>query len=308
MAKWSMPEVENAIKAAFFSKAAEGVVPKSLRFTELRNIIRESRPISDRTLSKGVKRLVLQDVLKRRSDRSYERILKIERKDKMEVIVASDKLSVDAAASVGLVGEQTEGWTFYGVPLGKPRQLRPRLRRAAIRFQEEVDDILWEEAKRIVTMTLAKAKRHGLTSANGKEIKRILLDIFDFWESMKFEHLDSFAWVFIMEKIAPGAFPRLIEKLLRPPTGVLADIKAGVPIHQSMASRPKEWIPYTAKLFSEDEETVRAEWPKLTTEAAAGLRAFETLHRHLAARDWTVFNRHWSSIVVARYWLCAVVR
>jgi len=308
MAKWSMPEVENAIKAAFFSKAAEGVMPESLRFTELRNVIRESRPISDRTLSKGVKHLVQQDALKRRDDGSYERIVKIERKDKIDVIVASDKLSVDAGASVGLVGEQAEGWTYYGVPLGKPRQLRPRLRRAAIRFQEEVDDVLWEEAKQIVTRTLAKAKRRGLTSAEAKEIKRILMDIFDFWESMRFEHLDSFAWMFVMEKIAPGAFPRLIEKLLRPPTGVFADMKAGVPIHESMATRPKEWIPYLAKLFSEGEEAVKAEWPKLTIEAESGVRAFETLQRHLAAKDWTVFNKHWSSIVMARYWLCAVVR
>src|SRR5436309_6283503 len=244
-----LPEVENAIKAAFFSKAAEGVIPESLRFTELRNVITESRPISDRTLSKGVKHLVQQASLKKRVDGSYERIVKIERKDKMDVIVASDKLSVDAGAAVGLVGEQAEGWTYYGVPLGKPRQLRPRLRRAAIRFQEEVDDILWEEAKRIVILTLAKAKRRGLTFAEGKEIKRILMDIFDFWETMRFEHLESFAWLFLMEKIAPGAFPRLIEKLLRPPEGVFADIKAGVPIHQSMVIRPKEWIPYMATLF-----------------------------------------------------------
>src|SRR2546428_4497822 len=167
----------------------------------------------------------------------------------MGVIVASDKPWVDAGAAVGLVGEQAEGWTYYGVPLGRPRQLRPHLRRAAIRFQEDVDDILWEEAKRIVILTLAKAKRRGLTSAEGKETRRILLDIFDFWESMRFEHLDSFAWMFVMEKIAPGAFPGLIGKLLRPPTGVFADMKAGVPIHESMATRPKEWIPYLAKLF-----------------------------------------------------------
>ena len=73
MAKWSMPEVENAIKAAFFSKAAEGVVPKSLRFTELRNIIGESRPISDRTLSKGVKQLLQQDALRWQHGRQIQR-------------------------------------------------------------------------------------------------------------------------------------------------------------------------------------------------------------------------------------------
>src|SRR2546427_12259979 len=121
-------------------------MPEALRFTELRNVIGESRPISDRTLSKGVKHLVQQDALKRRVDGSYERIVKIERKGKMDVIVASDKLSVDAGAAVGLVGEQAEGWTYYGVPLGNPRQLRPRLRRAAIRFQEDVDDPRSEEA------------------------------------------------------------------------------------------------------------------------------------------------------------------
>ena len=308
MAKWSMPDVENAIKAAFFSKAAEGVVPDSLRFTELRTVIRESRPISDRTLSKGVKRLVQQDALRKRPDGSYERFVKIERKDRMEVIVASDKLSVDAGGSVGLVGEQAEGWTFYGVPLGKPRQLRPRLRRAAMRFQHEVDAILRDESRHVIVQTLAKAKGRGLSSAEDKEIKRILMGIFDFWESLRVEHLDSFAWVFIMEKIAPGAFPQVLEKLLRPPLGVVVDIKADVPIYESMAKRPKEWIPYLTRLYGEDEQTIKAQWPALTTEAAAGVKAFENLRGHLASRDWTVFNKHWSSIVAARYWLCAVVR
>jgi len=308
MSKWSMPDVENAVKAAFFSKAAEGVVPESLRFTELRTVIRESRPISDRTLSKGVKRLVQQDALRKRQDGSYERFVKIERKDRMEVILASDKLSVDAGGSVGLVGEQGEGWTFYGVPLGKPRQLRPRLRRAAMTFQHEVDGVLRDEARHIVVQTLAKAKRRGLSSAEGKDINRILMGIFDFWESMRVEHLDSFAWVFIMEKIAPGAFPQLLEKLLRPPVGVVVDIKADVPIYESMAKRPKEWISYVARLFSEDEQTIRAQWSALTAEAAAGVKAFERLRGHLASRDWTVFSKHWSSIVTARYWLCAVVR
>jgi len=307
-AKWSMLGVENAIKAAFFSKAAEGVVPESLRFTEIRAVISESRPISDRTLSRGLKRLVDQNALRKREDGSYERSVKMERRDKMDVVVAADKLSIDAGASVGLVGEQDEGWTFYGVPLGKPRQLRPRLRRAAMRFQEDLDGILRKEASQVVIVTLAKARKRGLTSAEAKQTRRIVMDIFDFWESLRVEHLDSFAWVLVMERIAPGAFPQIVEKLLRPPVGVGTDMKAGVPVHQSMANRPKEWIPYLARLFSEEEENVKAEWPKLVTDAEAGARAFETLRRHLAARDWAVFNKHWSSIILARYWLCAVVR
>lgn len=85
MAKWSMSEVENAVKAAFFSKAADGVVLEFLRFTEIRTIISESRPISDRTLSRGVKRLVDQNALKKREDGSYERSVKMKREDKMDI-------------------------------------------------------------------------------------------------------------------------------------------------------------------------------------------------------------------------------
>jgi len=308
MARWSIPEVENAIKASFFSRAADGVVPETLRFTEMRAIIGESRAISDRTLSKGMKRLVDQNELRRGEDGSYERVVEVGRRDRVDVMIAADKLSIDAGVSVGIVGEQAEGWTFYGVPLGKPRKLRPRLRRAAMNFQEEIDGILWEEANRIVSVTLAKAKRRGLLTAEGKETKRILMGIFDFWESLRVEHLDSFAWLFIMEKVAPGAVPQIIEKILRPPVGVQTDMVAGVPVHQSMTKRPKEWTPYLAKLLSEDEETVKGAWPRLLTDAEAGLRVFDTLRRYLTARDWGVFNKHWSSIIAARYWLCAVVR
>lgn len=84
-------------------------------------------------------------------------------------------------------------------------------------FQEEVDGILRDEASRIVSLTLAKARKRRLTLAEARGTRRILSDIIDFWESLRVEHLESFAWLFIMEKIAPGAFPQPIEKILRPP-------------------------------------------------------------------------------------------
>ncbi len=308
MPKWSMPEVENAIKAAFFSKAADAAAAESLRFTEVRAIIGESRPISDRTLSKGLRRLVEQGQLKKHEDRSYERSVTWELKDRMDVILAADRLSIDAGASVGVVGDQSAGWTFYGVPRGKPRELRPRLRRAAVRFQEEVDEILWEAAEQTVNLTLAKARDRGLSRGGARNIKRILLDIFGFWESLRWEQLDSFAWVFITEKIAPGAFPKFIEKLLKPPLGVWNDLNAGVPVHESMAKRPNEWIPYLARMFIEDQETIRGNWDRLLTDAEAGARAYDMLRNHLKSRDWKLFGKQWSSIISARYWSCAVIR
>ncbi len=126
MPKWSMPEAESAIKASFFSKIAEGVVPDSLRFSEIRGIIRESRPISDRTLSRALRQLVDRGELRQAADKSYERAVKWERKDRIDVVVAADKLSIDAGASVGSIADQAAGWTIYGIPFGKPRQLRPK--------------------------------------------------------------------------------------------------------------------------------------------------------------------------------------
>jgi len=303
-----MPEAESAIKASFFSKIAEGVVPDSLRFSEIRGIIRESRPISDRTLSRALRQLVDRGELRQAADKSYERAVKWERKDRIDVVVAADKLSIDAGASVGSIADQAAGWTIYGIPFGKPRQLRPKLRLAAIRFQDEVDAILREEAERIASSTLARGRKRGLSSMEFKNIKRILLEAFEYWESLRVEHLDSFAWLFIMEKIAPGVFPKFIENLVKPPLGIENDLKAGIPVHQSMADRPNEWIPYLARMFMEDEQTVSSDWPKFLADAEAGAAAIEKLQANLTARDWNTFSRHWSSIVSARYWLCAVIR
>lgn len=308
VSRWSIPDVENAIKAAFFGKAAEGHFPESMRYTEIRAVIRSSRPISDRTLSKGLKNLVNRGQLREQEDGSYKRSVTWERKDRVDVIMAADKLSIDAGASVGIIGDQAAGWTFYGVPFGKPKRLRPRLHHAAMRFQDDVDETLRSEAERIVRETLSKARKRGLSATEAKGVKRILMDIFESWESLGFEHQDSFAYLFIMEKVAPGAFPGFLEKLLRPPSGVETDIKEGVPIHLSVSKRPKEWIPYLARMFMEDQEAVRADWPKLLADAKAGAAAFEKLNKNLTAKDWSTFCRHWSSIIATRYWLCAVIR
>ena len=308
MAKWSMQEAENAVKAAFFSNLHEGSVPESLRYTQLRRRITEGRTISDRTLARALKILQEKSQLRKVEDGGYQLSPQFERKDREDVIVASDRMSIDAGLALGVVGSQDEGWSFYGVPLGKPRELRPQLRQAAIRFQEEVDGILREQADLIVERTLGRARRRGLPSKQAKGIRRILMDIFEFLESLRVEHLDSFSWVFVMEKIAPGSFPQFIQNLLEPPGGIRNDIQAGVPIHQSMANRPNEWIPYLARMFIEDEEAIKAEWSTLLAEAQAGAKAYETLRSHLTATDWKTFGRQWSSILNARYWLCAVIR
>ncbi len=303
-----MPEVEDAIKAAFFHKAVEDTEAGSLRFSEIRAVIGRGRKISDRTLSKGLKRLVGRGELRKLEDGLYERSVTWKRKDRMDVIMAADRLSIDAGASVGIIGDQAAGWTFYGVPFGKPRQLRPRLRQASLDFQEEVDGILRSEAERIIDAALSKARERGLSAVEAKSIRRIAVNIFGFWESLRVEHLDSFAWLFVMEKVAPGFSPDFIAKLLKPPLGVENDIRASVPIHQSMSKRPKEWIPYLARMFLEDEDTVRAEWPRLLADAEAGATALDRLRKGLTTKDWRAFNKHWSSIISSRYWLCAVIR
>ncbi len=226
----------------------------------------------------------------------------------MEIIFAADMLSIEAGSAAGIIGNPRRGWTYYGVPLGKPRQLRPRLRRAAIEFQDRIDEILQSEAIRVVDRVIRKVRARGLSSSAANEIRRILIGIFDYWESLRMDHMDSFTFVLAMEKITPGTFAELIEKLLKPPIGINNDMQAGVPIHRSMENRPRQWIPYLARIYGEDESAVRDEWPQLLAEAEAGATALENLRERLLAKDWKTFNTHWSSIITARYWLCAVIR
>lgn len=309
MTRWTMPEAENAVKAAFLKKAiADADEVSSFRYSDIRSAINESRAISDRTLSKALRRLQDRDELLKRRDGRYVLNVEWDREDQMEIACAADTLSIEAGAAIGMIGDPRKGWTYYGVRLGKPRQLRPQLRRAAIEFQHRIDEILRNEASRVVDMTLKKAQKRGLSASRMAEMRRILMGIFDYWESQRIDQLDSFAWVLVMEKLAPGVFPEVIQKLLTPPAGIRNDLLAGIPIHESMANRSKEWIPYLTRVYGDDERSIEAEWPSLLAEAKAGVVAVNDLQGALLTKDWRIFNTHWSSILAARYWLCAVIR
>jgi hypothetical protein len=309
MAKWTMQGAENAVKASFVKRAiADDNEALSLRYSDIRSTINESHTISDRTLSKALKRLQERNELNKKENGQYELTIEWGRPEQLEVIFVADALSIEAGMAVGMIGDQKKGWTYYGVPLGKPRQLRPQLRRAAIEFQDRIDEILQNEANRVIETTLKKAQKRGLSTSRTADIRRILMGIFDYWESLRIDHLDSFAWVIAMEKMAPGVFPEIIQKLLAPPIGVRNDLLAGIPVHESMAKRSKEWIPYLARLYGDDRRSIEEEWPSLQAEAKAGVIAMNDLRKALLAKDWRTFNSHWSSILAARYWLCAVIR
>jgi hypothetical protein len=306
--RWTLEGAANAIRASFFSKLHEGVAHESLRYADIRACIRETRHISDRTLSRALDSLVAAGKLHKREDGAYEPVFDFERKDAMELMLAADRMSIDAGASVGLVGSQDQGWTVYGIPQGKPRELRPKIRAAVEHFQGALDDILRTEAEDVVKRTLSKARSRGLTRRDAKSIERVLMQVFDFWETLRFEHLSSFAWVFIMERLAPGFLPQFLQRLFPPRLGIGDDLKQGLAPHESMAKRPQEWIPLISRLLVEDEESVRREWDRFVEEAKEGADNIRVLEEHLVAKDWKTFNKHWSSILAARYWLCAVVR
>lgn len=308
MRRWTMDEATNAVRASFYSRLHEGVAPESMRYGEIRTVVCETRRISDRTLSKALKGLVVEGKLRRREDGAYEPVFGFERKDTIEVILSADKMSIEAGASVGLVGSQDQGWTVYGIPPGKPRGLRPKLRRAVDGFQGELDRVLRTEAEEIVKVTIRKARARGLSSRDAGSIHRTLVQVFDFWETLRFQHLSSFSWVVIMERIAPGFLPHFLRKLFPPRVGISEDLKKGLEPHESMAKRPDEWIPVVSRVLGEDEETVRQEWARLVAEAKEGARDLGVLKEHLTSKDWKTFNSHWSSVLAARYWLCAVVR
>lgn len=308
MARWTMPEAENAVKAAFFKELDHSAGDGNLRYKEIKGAISEGRPISDRTLSKALRGLQERNELLKGDAGRYELVVDWGRTDQMEIILAADKLSIDAGAAVGIIGDQRRGWTYYGVPLGKPRHLRPRLRRAAVEFQERIDEILRTEAELVVERTLEGARARGLPPPSAAEIQEILTGIFDYWEYLSMDQMDSFAFIQALEKLVPGVYPELVNRFLRPPIGIQNDMRAGIPVHRSMENRPEQWIPYLARISGEEERAIRDGWPRFLDEAEAGATALETLKEHLLAKDWKTFNSHWSSILAARYWLCAVIR
>lgn len=308
MTRWAIEDAENAVKGSFFVKLHEGVAHESLRYAEIRTAIGEKREISDKTLSRALARLVERGELRKRDDGAYEPVFNVERKDTLQIIAAADRLSIEAGAVVGMIGDQERGWTVYGIPKGKPHELRPKLRRAVIGLQEEIDHILRREATSIADKALRKARARGLSARDAASIRRILAGVFEFWETLRFEHLGAFAWALIMDRMAPGVLPEVVEKIFRVPSGVAEDLAAGIPPHKSMAKRPKEWIPYLSRIFTESEEELRDAWTEFLSEAEEAARGSELLRAYLTKRDWETFNRHWSSILAARYWLCAVIR
>jgi DNA-binding HxlR family transcriptional regulator len=308
VARWTIDEASNAVKGSFFAKLHEGIARENMRYAEIRDAISEKRRISDRTLSRALNSLMVRNELRKRGDGSYEPVFKYELKDRMEVIAAADRLSIEAGASVGIIGDQDKGWTVYGIPRGKPRELRPKLRRAIADFQDEIDDILRSQAEGIVGKILKQARARGLSSRDAASIRKSLMGVFDYWETLRFQHLGSFAWAQILEKLAPGVLPQVVEQLMRPPIGIADDLKEGMPPHKSMAKRSQEWIPYISRIYQEDEKAVREAWPRLVAEAEEGARGTEALRIHMTAGAWVEFAKRWSSILAARYWLCAVVR
>jgi len=300
--------VENAIKASFYRLTNVPSASSGLRYVEIKRAVGETRPISDRTLSRALRRLIDIREIRKGNDGRYEPQHEWTRKEAVQLIKSADIMSIDAGSTVGIVGDQKAGWSFYGIPLGKPYTLRPQLRRAALEFQNRVDEILGEEARLTIDRVLKTATMRGFPAQKAREIRKMLMGIFEYWERLRMKQLDAFAWIQILEHLAPGAFSQLLTKLLKPPPGIENDLAAGIPLESSFVNRRNEWISYFARLQQEDEGMIREEWDDFVQGVREGTRLMEEFRSSLRASDWQSFGKRWSSVISTRYWLTAVVR
>ena len=202
--RWSVLDAEAAVKAAFI---VEG---RHLRYTQVRESIqRRGRTISDRTLSKALKSLSQRGFLdKKRSEQDRRGVvysLRIRPHEEMvsAFVAAQVALLESIAQDVGIVGDQTENWAFYGVPKVLKPRLRPRLRREAQRIQARVDAILMSEKEKFIRSFLSRAQ--GRVSVDVlRSAERALRQMLAGMRELGHQTMALATTVTLTERIAPG--------------------------------------------------------------------------------------------------------
>lgn len=159
---WTVPRLENAVKATFFGKAVElgksedGI---SLRYSDLKGAVSASEgPVADRTLSRALGDLVERGHLRRQPlGREVFYSLTIPRAERVAAFAKSDGDAIRIAANIGGIADLDEGWAYYGVPDFLSDRLRGRLRRVGIAHRKAVDDVV----DRVIDETVRSVVRRG---------------------------------------------------------------------------------------------------------------------------------------------------
>ena len=152
---WNLERAEGAVKGAFFAQeilAGESAVEPTLHYTEIRGLIKTNeRAIGDRTLSKAIASLVAKRQLKKSGiGKGIVYTLDIPREERLRAFAHADTTWISRSAEVGGLGDGERGFAIYGVPEILRERYRRRLRKAALRHQGELRELVeeaWNEAE-----------------------------------------------------------------------------------------------------------------------------------------------------------------
>ena len=152
--KWTIGEASTTIMAVVLR------APGEMRYTDIQNEFdRVHRPMSPRTLSRALDSLVSHNRLSRRSTGKQRWYSITEpqptREELIDITIASDILAIQSASAVGVLG-RLDFATIYGVDKRLSRRLDLALLKEARRFQEALDEILFEEMERVAQSLILK--------------------------------------------------------------------------------------------------------------------------------------------------------
>jgi hypothetical protein len=151
---WTIPKAQAAVRATFFSR---GLAPHGeeeevwLRFSEIQRFIGITEsPIGDRTLSRALAGLVETGGLRKKTEGKFSHYaLVIQLPERIKAFVQAEAKAIEAAGTVGMRGDRSEGWAVYGVPEILPKKYRARFRKAGLAHRAALRRILkdvWDEA------------------------------------------------------------------------------------------------------------------------------------------------------------------
>lgn len=288
--KWSISEAANAVKAIF---VLEGMSPKgfrALRWTDIRRSLKDQgRPISPRTLARVLDSLEVRKEIvweKRGKEMWYSLILPTGREETLAAFAMADTMTIQGAVRIGGVGDRDQRWAFYGLPSPLARRLRPRLREAAWRFQEELTAILNAESKRVIRGILAKARGRA-SRAVIVAGERALSDELESAIVLGYIAAASQYAAAYLDRIAPGAFGTFSAK-----------------IEKEFPPSLDKAVKYLARLTGVSEEEALADLRKAEKRAEAIRGLFEALRPADRERE----GRRFAAVLTAWASLCAVVR
>ncbi len=216
--RWSIPEAENAIKAAFFVKAVDTGRVRSMRYTDLRtSIAKGGRQISPRTLARALDSLEDNGEISRtRSGKEVRYTLSLDRprEEFVAIYANADTTAIQAASRLGAIGGADEGWAIYGFHPALPARLRRDLRREVFEFRDAVADVLEREALKFIRKTLRMVGRK-LSREEARAGERALLHAFqEAWEAGVLSAAS--VWVSsYLERIAPGSVKAIEDAIFR---------------------------------------------------------------------------------------------